>query len=191
MDAIATPLFWASVVAWAIFELILLIRDQLRGKGSTERDRGTRIVIRAALYATIVPAAISQKLGPSLQIPDHVAVVLVGVIVLWLGLAIRAWAVTTLGASFRTTIEVDAGQPLVSRGPYRWVRHPSYTGLLLILLGFGIGIGNWVALVLCLVLPPFALLYRIRWEEAELTRVLGEPYRAYKMRTKRLIPGIW
>ena len=191
MDAIATTLFWVSAGAWAVFELILVIRDQLRGKGSTERDRGTRIVIRVVLYVALFAAAFSQKLAPSLRIPHHVVVVLAGVAILWIGLAIRAWAVTTLGASFRTTIEVDTGQPVVSRGPYRWVRHPSYTGLLVILIGFGICAGNWLALVVCVVLPPLALLYRIRWEEAELTRVLGEPYRAYQMRTKRLIPGIW
>ena len=71
------------------------------------------------------------------------------------------------------------------------MRHPSYTGLLLILAGFGLGLGNWLPLVICVALPLPALLRRIQVEEAELTRVLGEPYRAYQTRTKRLIPGVW
>jgi protein-S-isoprenylcysteine O-methyltransferase Ste14 len=191
MGAVATVLYAVSIGAWVVFELILIIRDFVRGKGSTERDRGSRIVIRLALYATLIPAAASPAIAPTLRIPDHVLVVLVGVVVIWMGLAIRVWAVLTLGGSFRTTIEVDAGQSVVSRGPYRWIRHPSYTGLLLVLLGVGIGIGNWLAVAVCFILPPIALLYRIRWEEAELVRVLGDAYSAYESRTKRLIPGIW
>ena len=88
-------------------------------------------------------------------------------------------------------MEVDAGQPVVSRGPYRRVRHPSYTGLLLILAGFGLACGDWRSVAICLVLPLPALLWRIRVEEAELVRVLGEPYRAYAARTDRLVPGVW
>src|SRR5580704_180671 len=191
MGAVATVLYAVSIGAWVVFELILIIRDFVRRKGSTERDRGSRIVIRLALYATLIPAAASPAIAPALRIPDHVLVVLVGVVVIWMGLAIRVWAVLTLGGSFRTTIEVDAGQSVVSRGPYRWIRHPSYTGLLLVLLGVGIGIGNWLAVAVCFILPPIALLYRIRWEVAELVRVLGVAYSAYESRTKRLIPGIW
>jgi len=191
MDAAATVLYSVSIGAWVVFELILIIRDFVRGKGSTERDRGSRIVIRLALYATLIPAVVSPAVAPALRIPHHTLVVLAGVIVIWVGLAIRLWAVVTLGGSFRTTIEVDAGQSVVSRGPYRWIRHPSYTGLLLILVGVGIGIDNWLAVAVCFILPPIALLYRIRWEEAELIRVLGDSYRAYESRTKRVIPGIW
>jgi protein-S-isoprenylcysteine O-methyltransferase Ste14 len=110
---------------------------------------------------------------------------------MWLGLAIRVWAVAALGRAFRTTVEVAPDQGIVSSGPYRWVRHPSYTGLLLIVAGLGLVAGNWLALVGCVALPLAALLRRIHVEEAELTRVLGQPYRAYQARTKRLIPGLW
>ena len=91
----------------------------------------------------------------------------------------------------RTTVEVDAGQAVVSTGPYRRVRHPSYSGLLLIVAGFGLAAGNWLALVICIVLPLSAVLRRIQVEEAELTGMLGDRYRAYQAQTKRLIPGLW
>jgi protein-S-isoprenylcysteine O-methyltransferase Ste14 len=80
---------------------------------------------------------------------------------------------------------------VVSTGPYRWVRHPSYTGLLLIVIGFGVGVGNWLALAICVVVPVPGMLRRIQVEEAELARVLGDPYRRYQTETKRLIPGLW
>jgi protein-S-isoprenylcysteine O-methyltransferase Ste14 len=118
-------------------------------------------------------------------------VVAAGTVVMWLGLAVRAWAVVALGQAFRTTVEVDTDQPVVTRGPYRWVRHPSYTGLLLLMAGVGLAVGSWVGLLICVLVPGWAILRRIRVEEAELGRVLGEPYQAYRRHTRRLVPGLW
>jgi protein-S-isoprenylcysteine O-methyltransferase Ste14 len=95
-----------------------------------------------------------------------------------------------LGAAFRTTVEVDPGQAVVTRGPYRWVRHPSYTGLLLIVVGFSLAAGNWLSPVAALLVIP-AFIRRIHVEEAELERVLGDAYRRYEAGTARLVPGIW
>ena len=58
-------------------------------------------------------------------------------------------------------------------------------------MGFGIAFASWLFLVLCAVLPSLALLRRIKVEESEMVRVLGEPYRTYSAETKRLVPGIW
>ena len=65
----------------------------------------------------------------------------------------------------------------MSSGPYKWIRHPSYTGLLLIAAGFGLAVGNWLALAAGLLLPLPGIVWRIRVEEAELERVLGDAYR--------------
>jgi protein-S-isoprenylcysteine O-methyltransferase Ste14 len=174
---------------WALFELSLRIRERVQSQGGTARDRGTRILIAAGLGSAIVLASAAGTLAPSLGIPGPYRAA--GLIVMWLGLAIRVWAVAALGRAFRTTVEVDADQAVVSSGPYRWVRHPSYTGLLLIVAGVGLSAGNWLALAGCIALPLPAAVRRIHVEEAELTRVLGAPYRAYAGRTKRLIPGLW
>ncbi len=165
------------------------VHEVARGKGSGEHDRATRTLIGVALVAAFVLAVRASSLAPSLEIPELYRAV--GVVVMWLGLGIRIWAIAALGHSFRTTVEVDPGQPVVSRGPYAWVRHPSYTGLLLILSGFGLAAGNWLALAACVLLPLPALLWRIKVEEAELNRVLGSAYRDYERRTRRLIPGVW
>jgi protein-S-isoprenylcysteine O-methyltransferase Ste14 len=174
---------------WALFELGLRVRERVQSRGGTGQDRATRVLIAVGLASAIALASVTANASSSLDIPGpHRAI---GLIVMWLGLAIRVWAVAALGRAFRTTVEVDADQAVVSSGPYRWVRHPSYTGLLLIVAGFGLAVGNWLALAVCVALPLPALLRRIHVEEAELTRVLGEPYRAYRTRTKRLIPGLW
>jgi protein-S-isoprenylcysteine O-methyltransferase Ste14 len=74
-------------------------------------------------------------------------------IVMWLGLVIRVWSVAALGRAFRTTVEVVAGQTVVSHGPYRRVRHPSYAGQLLIFSGLSLAVDNWLALTILMMLP--------------------------------------
>jgi len=112
------------------------------------------------------------------------------VVVMASGLVLRVWAVLTLGRSFRTTVEVHPEQAVVDTGPYRLVRHPSYSGLLLVVLGFEIGTRVWPAILLTL-LPLAAVVRRIAVEEAFLLAALGPSYADYRARTRRLVPGIW
>jgi protein-S-isoprenylcysteine O-methyltransferase Ste14 len=178
-----------TLAAWAVFELGVRVRERLQGRGSAARDRATRALIGVTVGIAVAVAAVmaSRATAPRIAVPYRAA----GLVVTWLGLAIRVWAIAALGRAFRTTVEVDPGQAVVSTGPYRWIRHPSYSGLLLIVTGFGLASGSWLALAICALLPLPALLRRIHVEEAEMARVLGDRYRAYAAQTKRLIPGIW
>ena len=111
---------------------------------------------------------------------------------MWLGLALRAWSIAVLGGAFRTTVEVEPDQAVVASGPYRWVRHPSYSGLLLIAAGLGVSRSAWVSLAACVLLLLPALVRRVLVEEAELDQVLGAGYRSYRFATTaRLIPRLW
>jgi len=186
-----------SGALWLILELGLIARDRQRGTGGTGRDRGTRavnfILIVVAILVADALTAVIGKHSP-LRIPGagpYGWPLIAGLVVIWLGLVIRVWSIVVLGRSFRTTVEVDVAQPVMSRGPYRWVRHPSYTGVLLIAAGYGLALSTWPGLLVCLVLPEVAILRRIGVEEAELARVIGDPYRKYRDHTKRLIPGLW
>ena len=184
-----SPLADLTLAGWALLELSVRIREGVQGKASRTRDRGTRVLIAITLGATIGLAAAAASLAPSLQMPA--ALRAFGVIVMWLGLATRVWAIAALGGAFRTTVEVDPGQAVVSTGPYRRIRHPAYAGLLLVVAGFGLAIGNWLSLAVCLLLPLPSLVRRISVEEAELQRVLGDAYRTYQAKTARLIPWLW
>jgi protein-S-isoprenylcysteine O-methyltransferase Ste14 len=182
---------------WLVLELVLLLRDRARAMGGTAEDRGTRVLNFALIVVAIVAAdvlAVSVGTQSSMRLPGIDTYgwnSIPGLVIAWLGLGLRVWAIVLLGRSFRTTVEVDAGQTVETRGPYRWVRHPSYTGLLLITAGIGLADGTWPGLAVCLALPTTAMLWRIRVEEAALTRIIGDPYRAYQRHTKRLIPGLW
>jgi protein-S-isoprenylcysteine O-methyltransferase Ste14 len=186
-----------TLAAWVSVEATLALRDVIRGKGSTARDRGTRSTLVVGWLAAFLAATwIADVTGHA--VTGHAGAwhlggwhLITGLILMWAGLAIRVWSVVTLGASFRTTVEVDADQPLVDTGPYRFVRHPSYTGILLLAAGYGVALGNWLSLAILLVIPPATTIRRINVEEATMTEVLGAPYEAYKHRTKRLVPGLW
>jgi protein-S-isoprenylcysteine O-methyltransferase Ste14 len=183
-----SPLLSLTLAGWVLLELGVRIRESVHGRGRTGHDRFTRVLIATTIGATIA-LAVSASQAQSLRIPDPGRAA--GLVVMWLGLALRVWAIATLGNAFRTTVEVDHGQAVISTGPYARIRHPSYTGLLLILAGFGLALGSWRSLAICALLPLPALLLRIRVEEAELTRVLADAYRDYQEQTKRLIPGLW
>jgi protein-S-isoprenylcysteine O-methyltransferase Ste14 len=178
-----------TVAAWALLELGVRVGESFRGKGRRQRDRGTRILVALTLGAAFGTAAAGPSSQPLRTLASPQAA---GLVVLWLGLALRAWAIATLGDDFRTTVEVEPGQTVISAGPYRCVRHPSYTGLLLIAAGFAVGRSSWLSLAVCVVLLLPALVRRIHVEEAELDHVLGEAYRTYRSTTTaRLIPWLW
>jgi protein-S-isoprenylcysteine O-methyltransferase Ste14 len=180
------------VWAWIVLELVLSIRDVIRRKGSAGADRGTRVVITVGFFVAYAAAIVVSQ--PLRNQPGWIMGswhLVTGEIIAWLGLVIRVWSIIVLGRSFRLTVEVDSDQAVVDRGPYRWVRHPSYTGLLVLAIGFGISLGNWLSLAILVVLPTLVIIRRIRVEEDQLVAVLGKQYVDYRARTKRLIPGIW
>ncbi len=107
-----------------------------------------------------------------------------GLAVAAVGEGIRLAAVGHIGTPSRTR-GADVG-PLVDSGPYAWVRNPLYVGNLL--LWAGLGVVAWPAAVV--IVPLLAVYYEaiVRWEEANLARQLGEPYRAYRARVPRWVP---
>jgi protein-S-isoprenylcysteine O-methyltransferase Ste14 len=186
----STP-YLVSILCWAALEVVLVLRDALRRKARFRSDRGTRFVVGLCVAVPIVVGSALHRWLPALDTPVSAVFAVVGLVVLWTGLVVRVWAVLTLGRSFSTFVQAETDQAVVSHGPYRWVRHPSYTGLLLIALGFGLGARNWLALLICAVVPMLGMLPRMAVEESELVRVLGDRYRDYRRTTRRLIPGLW
>ncbi|HEU5158477.1 MAG TPA: isoprenylcysteine carboxylmethyltransferase family protein [Streptosporangiaceae bacterium] len=191
MRAGLTTPYLVSICCWVALEVGLAARDVARRKARRGSDRGTRGIVALSLGGSIFVGNMLRQWVPSLDMPVPNAFAIAGLVVIWAGLAVRVWAVLTLGGSFSTFVHAEAGQAVVTGGPYRWVRHPSYTGLLLIALGFGLGARNWLSLLVCAIVPVLGLLPRIAVEESELSRVLGEPYRSYQRTTRSLMPGLW
>jgi protein-S-isoprenylcysteine O-methyltransferase Ste14 len=177
---------------WIGSEVYLVVRDRIQDKGKTDRDRGSRYLILISVIGGIAAGAIVNR-NAAFFFADGGTTWLswAGIIIMLLGISLRAWAIVTLGRSFRTTVETHPDQHVCQQGPYRLVRHPAYSGVLLICIGFGTAVQNWLSLAIAVVPPAAALLYRIHVEEIELVTSLGSEYAEYQKRTKRLIPWIW
>jgi protein-S-isoprenylcysteine O-methyltransferase Ste14 len=179
-------------IIWIAFEILLIVRDRIRGKGKTRNDRGTRYINLIAIFVGITLAGVlSRDTGFFLPGGRSITGFWIGLCIMLLGFALRIWSVVTLGASFRTTVETHTDQRVVRRGPYRLLRHPSYSGLLLMCVGYGIAVQNWLSLAFAVILPLAALLYRIRIEEAALVSSIGSDYVEYQRKTRKLIPWVW
>lgn len=113
-----------------------------------------------------------------------------GIFLMLSGFILRQWSIQILGKLFTPVISIQESHKLIIRGPYKYVRHPSYSGLLMELLGVSLAISNGLSFILtfCFMLPP--LLYRIKAEENELIKQFSRGYIDYKEKTKMLIPWV-
>lgn len=107
------------------------------------------------------------------------------------GALFRAWAVATLGNYFTWHVRVQKGQTVISSGPYRFVRHPSYTGALVLYVCTMLVLKAWIAAALVLIFLTAAFVRRIRYEEGLLISALGDDYVSYSRNLKRLVPALW
>jgi protein-S-isoprenylcysteine O-methyltransferase Ste14 len=164
----------------------------VRTQDPAPEDRGTKVILVGALVIAIAAGWTVASTVTSLEVPGNGwAWVLVGVVVIWLGIALRVWAIAALGRFFRRDVLIQQGHEVVTAGPFRVVRHPAYAGNLIACLGLGIALGNSLALVILVVVPLLGHIPRIRVEEAALAHSLGEPYSRYAATTARIVPGVW
>ena len=188
----------ARVAFYVLLGVFVLLEQRIRLRSALNRDgrhvdRGSLIAVLVAVGGGVGGAFVlaSELPGTSFAGGVRAPLLVAGMVVMAGGIGLRQWSVALLGAYFTVDVRVQEGQTVVDRGPYRWTRHPSYTGLTLTLLGIGIALGNWLSLVCVAVLPLAGLLLRIRVEEAALLRELGEPYRRYAEGRARLFPYVW
>lgn len=114
-----------------------------------------------------------------------------GILLLTVGTAFRLWAIRTLRNNFAATVQIKPGQQLITSGPYRWLRHPSYTGAWLAMIGAALLMHSYLGLVI--MGPGMLLVYmrRIAVEERTLELAFGAAYTTMKRNTQRLVPGVW
>ena len=155
----------------------------------TPEDRGTAAQILWTVYLTQAAALLELVWRRRVALPFDLATwaafsAMIG------GLALRTWAVVLLGPCFTWSVTVQAGQQLVSRGPYRFIRHPSYTGALITFVASCVLLRSWVVALLAAFTLVLAFRRRIRYEEALLVKTLPG-YQAYMSCTDKLLPGIF
>jgi protein-S-isoprenylcysteine O-methyltransferase Ste14 len=186
----SNPARTALVVVTVALGVASLFVDGNLSPGLRE-DRGNRWVIAAfliiGLLAAYLPAWADRE---NVWRLDGDAVRWLGVALLAGGGALRLWPVAVLGRRFSGLVAIQPGHQLVTTGPYRYIRHPSYLGLLISALGWGLAFNTAVGALLALAnIPP--LVARMNAEERLLSSQFGAAYEIYRAHTARLIPGVY
>src|SRR5437016_8940009 len=183
-------LFDTAYFVWIVSELfgaVLVPRLRRRGATRVKRDRGSGALIIFTVFVSIILALSLGYAGVG-PLPDWVFYP--GIFLMLLGVFLRQWAIAVLGRFFSLTVRVAEDHRVIDKGPYRLVRHPSYSGVLITFIGLSLAVQSLGALLVLLSVFVVSYGYRMRVEEKALLAELGEDYSNYMKRTKRLIPYI-
>lgn len=123
--------------------------------------------------------------------PDMESQALPALFLMLTGIGLRFASIFQLGRFHTSKLAVLPGQIVVASGLYRWIRHPSYLGVLILLAGFGLTLGSWTGVLILFGFSIPAYAFRIQQEERMLVAYFGQIYREYQARTARLIPLIY
>lgn len=164
-----------SYFAWLAMEIWVLSRDRRTASG-TSADHGSIWFILAVFVAGLTAAFYASFRCPTTKITEfRFPIFLSGIALIWAGMSFRLWAIITLGKFFRITVRMQDSHQLVTAGPYKILRHPSYTGGLITCLGIGLALGNWLSTLIMLATPLIGYSYRIReaLNKMEFCRLCG------------------
>jgi protein-S-isoprenylcysteine O-methyltransferase Ste14 len=186
-------IFWTThILAFGFLALEIFLLVVKRGRNAVTRgDQGTLPLVWILIGGGCL---VGFLLAPKVSVfrwPESLAIVLLADVLLVAGIILRIWAIVHLGKFFTVDVGIQQGHRVVQDGPYRLVRHPSYLGSMIGLTGMACLTFNWLGFIVILASSLTAYSIRISAEEKLLFLNLGEDYRRYAERTKRLIPGIF
>jgi protein-S-isoprenylcysteine O-methyltransferase len=184
-------IFWA-VTIWAFLPERNIVRTGIEGgKESDSKDSGSLQVLLGGMGIAFF-LAYALAFVRAWQFPAGTRVLLyaVGIAMIFFGSLLRRYCWRTLGQYFTGDVRARADQPVIRTGPYRLVRHPSYTAGMMMNIGVGVALGSWLSFAILTIGTIATYLYRVRVEEWALLDTIGEPYRSYMRESKRFIPYI-
>src|SRR5450759_997019 len=182
-------IFWA-VYVWAFLPEWKVVQGGIEGvKGGNSRDSGSLRVLLGGMWIALFlafPLAFVRawSFPPGAQLPLFA----VGLSLIVLGSLLRRYCFRTLGQYFTGDVRARSDQPVIRAGPYRLVRHPSYTAGMMMFIGIGLALGSWFSFILLTIATIATYGYRVVIEERALLDAIGEPYRSYMKETKRFVP---
>jgi protein-S-isoprenylcysteine O-methyltransferase Ste14 len=185
-------IFWV-VFALFYFQEVLVLEPRKPKQGeSRQQDRGSyNLILGGNWLCAIIAFFCAVRVRDAGFHEGQTEYFWAGVSLIALGTVLRRHCFIMLGRHFRPVVSVAPDQPVMDRGAYHWIRHPSYLAGILVNVGMGLSLTNWISLIVLGIGPPSLYAYRIYVEEKALVETLGQPYRDYMKRTKRLIPFLF
>jgi protein-S-isoprenylcysteine O-methyltransferase Ste14 len=153
-------------------------------------DRYSIVII---LLASIFSVGLSLVEWAYFKDPQQSSVLftITGIALICSGLILRLYSIVTLGKYFTATARSTNEHLLIKSGPYSLVRHPSYLGAMIVMIGVPVLLNNVITLFITIILLSIAYVIRINAEEKLLISIFGDEYKNYSLYVKKLIPGIW
>lgn len=182
-------IIWLLIgVLWMIAEIRLVRKVAKNSQDVIDAERRSQGWLWLSVIGSISLALLFKSLA-WLPIPiEYLSRQWLAIMLCASGLGLRYWAVVRLGRFFSTHVLIQHQHQLITDGPYRWIRHPAYTGLLLALAGAGLAMGDFLALLLLTLIPFIAFKIRIAMEEKTMTKQFGQQYLVYSNKTYKLLP---
>ncbi|HEY3055149.1 MAG TPA: isoprenylcysteine carboxylmethyltransferase family protein [Thermoanaerobaculia bacterium] len=175
---------------WVGSEIVLGIVRHSRSGESVRRDRFSIAVLWICIAGAATGGSMLRAVRAA-KMPGGATTFFIGIALIMIGIAIRWTAIFTLRRYFTVDVSIRTDHQVIQHGIYRVIRHPAYAGSLVSFIGLGIAFMNWISLAVMVLGTLIGFSYRISIEERELIAALGDDYRRYAARTKRLIPGVF
>jgi protein-S-isoprenylcysteine O-methyltransferase Ste14 len=184
---------FVGVFAWSFVRENRLVRRAVRAStsGDAPADRGSIYAVIALQGLGFFVAFLAGWIAPPwARFGNPYDAFWIGIAIIIAAAVLRRMCFRALGESFAGEVRVRPDQRVVTDGPYRWVRHPSYSAGTLLAVGMGITLGTWLGALAGGVLTLIGYAYRVSVEERALLHGLGDSYRSYMLQTKRFIPFV-
>lgn len=189
---ITTFLAYLFVIAYFVVERVLREGDQARSLQPGPFDQGSSFLLLSVgvvnlLILLLAPVGNHYDIGSW----DNSSAAWLGLLLMFLGLVLRYVAAQTLGQFYTRTLQICEAHQIVDQGLYRFIRHPGYLGLLVMEIGAGLAVKNWIAFLFISMTGFVSRLYRVRVEERMLEDRFGEQYSLYAKKTWRFLPFLY
>lgn len=187
-NAVASIVFQILVYGIFIMELAVVLR---RRKNAQKKDKGTALILFASIFLAFFIMNILLKTGVGLLPKEYHWVTYIGFAIIIVGMIFRWYSINVLGKYFTGVVMIQQDHKIIKKGPYKILRHPSYTGGIIYLVGVGVSANDWLTTLVFLITSGISYSYRIKIEEKALLEHFGNDYSNYQKETWKMIPYIY
>lgn len=188
---------YEMLLTWQVVYIILFIIVLNYTQPALEKDeaKDNKSSDKGSVFLVVLCSALSLLIPivhwGYFKIEQNITMVVIGLVLNVFGLYFRYYSISILGKFFKATVVLQDEHQLITTGPYKYLRHPSYTGALLAFSSISLILCSWIGFVSSFTLMIVAYVYRTANEEKALKAHFGEKYDSYAKTTKKIIPFLW